>query len=216
MTKSKISRINWQLWYIVFFETSNWRKRLAKVPKAASSVELPRPITAVEMRLINGPQIQSPVAGPENITISFICFHMLWFAKSSLFDSTTSTTTSSSSEESETEATLVSFSSLSSSMSSWLALVQAVRNRLRRLFLWEMRILCGGGVVELRRRGVNWLLRKIEGRESRRGIGAPIGVWVGRARVLSCIVEAENWGWDLRLERESERLCTRAVYIVLE
>ena len=41
-------------------------------------MELPWPITAVSMRLIKGPQIQSPVAGPVNITISFICCHILW------------------------------------------------------------------------------------------------------------------------------------------
>jgi len=52
------------------------------VPKAASSIELLWPITAVSMRLISGPQIQRPVAGPVNITISFIWLHMLCFASS--------------------------------------------------------------------------------------------------------------------------------------
>lgn len=54
------------------------------IPKAASSIELPWPTTAVSMRLINGPHNQSPVAGPVNNAISFIWTHILCSASSFL------------------------------------------------------------------------------------------------------------------------------------
>lgn len=64
-------------------------------------MELPWPTTAVSIRLINGPQIQSPTAGPENFTISVTWFHKLSFSINSslLFSeacifSTTDTSTS--------------------------------------------------------------------------------------------------------------------------
>lgn len=60
------------------------------VPRAASSMELPWPMTTVSMRLINGPQIHIPIAGPVNFTISFICSHMLCFTRSPLCFSSSS------------------------------------------------------------------------------------------------------------------------------
>jgi hypothetical protein len=68
-------------------------------------MELPWPITTVSIRLIKGPQIQSPVAGPVNFTISFIWFHILCL--SSLPDSSPSTTPNT---FSETETIPPSFS----------------------------------------------------------------------------------------------------------
>lgn len=184
----------------------NFQQR--NLPKAASSVELPWPITAVEMRLIKGPQTQSPVAGPENIIISFIWLHMLWFANSSLFDRTTSGTTSS---EDETVSTLPSLSvavSRLSSTNSWLwLLMQAVTNRLSPFLAGERRIL-GELIERWRRFDKNWLLTKIEAWQRRRRLGFRIGVWEGRAKVLSCIfqlgIEAKKSGYWER-ERESKR-----------
>ena len=97
------------------------------IPKAASSMELPWPITAVSMRLINGPQIQSPVAGPVNITISFICFHIFSLPNSETFSSSSSP---------ETETISISGPMLSLPMSSLLLLLmrEAVNIRFRKLF----------------------------------------------------------------------------------
>ena len=97
------------------------------IPKAASSMELPWPITAVSMRLINGPQIQSPVAGPVNITISFICFHIFSLPNSETFSSSSSP---------ETETISISGPMLSLPMSSLLLLLmrEAVTIRFRKLF----------------------------------------------------------------------------------
>lgn len=77
---------NDNLWNPVKQTQIQWCVYIDK-PKAASSSELPWPITAVSMRLINGPHSHSPAAGPVNMTISFICPHILWFAKSSFFTS---------------------------------------------------------------------------------------------------------------------------------
>lgn len=117
------------------------------LPNAASSVELPRPITAVEMRLINGPQIHNPVAGPENIIISLICFQKLLPANSFLLDLTTSTFSYSRSDP-ETKASLppysLTFPSSSSVTSEAEPAVHAVLNWLKCwLVRYEMRKLGG-------------------------------------------------------------------------
>lgn len=158
------------------------KKDLEDVPKAASSRELPWPITAVSMRLINGPQIQSPVAGPVNFIISFIWFHILWSANPSVFTSTAFS--SSFSSDKETEVLLMSFSLAN----SWLELMQVVIN----LFRWSFgakthslegtRELCHWRVVEMR----NVLLQEVKDWES--SFSLEFGEetkWL--AKVLTCI-----------------------------
>ena len=155
------------------------------------------------MRLINGPQIQSPVAGPVNITISFICFHIPSLPNSFTFTS-----------ETETISLPFSFSGSLLSTSSLLVLMQeAVTIRFRPFFFVEMsdkvegkrgmwkRGGCGGGS----------LLKKVEGwRFWKRE------VW--DVRVLSCIfcyfyasppqlkMEAKRSGEESELRTQKERV----------
>lgn len=79
------------------------------------------------MRLIKGPQIQRPVAGPVNMAMSLICCHILWFSN----PTTTSVCCSSSCFSSlidETERTVLSFSLTPSLKRTWSWLTHAVKN----------------------------------------------------------------------------------------
>lgn len=134
-TKSKETNSSWRIKSqepTIYEIKSSKTQILWYIPKAASSSELPWPITAVSMRLINGPHSHNPAAGPVNMTISFICPQMLWVAKSSTFTSSTSASTSTGEIEpfaaSPWSSEIDPFPVSPSTTSSWFVLAQFLKN----------------------------------------------------------------------------------------
>lgn len=111
------------------------RERFMELPSAASSIELPWPMTAVSIRLINGPQIHKPVAGPANTIISFIWSHKLWSESPLLFASASASSPNDGGGGGRgAPSPLPVDVSASSSAISWLGLRQAATNRSRPRF----------------------------------------------------------------------------------
>lgn len=152
--------------------------RVRIVPKAASSRELPWPITAVSIRLISGPHIHSPVAGAVNFTISLIWYHMLWFSNPSLLLISIFISSSFfSSSQKESEAVLASFSLKTLSKSSWLGLMEGVTSLLLDLIVRKL-----GGNKELGKllgeaRDKGDFLERINDWERNMGSWVRKGVW---------------------------------------